>query len=132
MTLAPNRVAASQEDIDAVRQAALDYIEGYVQGDATRHARAYHPECTKRRFIVDDETGVVELSVLSPRVMIDYAAVVGSRHADATWEIIVDDIYGSMASVRVYSSRWVDFLHVVKARGEWKLFHVTWLNRADD
>lgn len=36
-----------------------------------------------------------------------------------------------MASVRIYSCRWVDFLHIVKARGDWGLFHVTWHDRRD-
>ncbi|HEX6335605.1 MAG TPA: hypothetical protein VFZ85_01505 [Jiangellaceae bacterium] len=44
-------------------------------------------------------------------------------------EIFVDAVSDGMASVRVYSCQWVDFLHVVKARGEWKLFHVTWHGR---
>lgn len=26
-------------------------------------------------------------------------------------------------------SQWVDFLHIVKARGAWGLFHVTWHDR---
>lgn len=131
MTLGPKEPPASAEDVEAVRTAALDYIEGYVQGDAERHARAYHPECVKRRFVVDEETGIDELSVLSPRVMTDYAAVVGADFADSEFEIIIDDIYDDIASVRVYSSRWVDFLHVVKARGQWKLFHATWSSRPE-
>jgi hypothetical protein len=27
---------------------------------------------------------------------------------------------------------WVDFLHVVKARSEWRLLHVTWHNKTDE
>jgi hypothetical protein len=64
---------ASQEDIDAIKRAASDYLEGYVTGDAERHARAYHPECLKRRLKRDEETGIYELIVLPPQVMVDYA-----------------------------------------------------------
>jgi hypothetical protein len=124
MKLAPTELDASQEDIDGVTRAALDYIEGYVEGDAERHARAYHPECVKRRFATDEETGVDELVVLSPRIMADYAA--RTHIADCEAEVVIDAISEDIASVRVYSCRWVDFLHVVKARGEWRLFHVTW------
>lgn len=124
MTLAPTQLTASQEEIDSVTRAALDYIEGFVEGDADRHGRAYHPECIKRRYTTDAESGVDELVVLSPRIMVDYAA--RSMIGDCEAEVIIDDISQVIASVRVYSCRWVDFLHVVKARGEWKLFHVTW------
>jgi hypothetical protein len=57
MALAPDKLDASQEDIDAITRAAVDYLEGYVTGDTERHALAYHPECLKRRFDRDEETG---------------------------------------------------------------------------
>lgn len=129
MALAPTELSAAQEDIDAVMSAARDYIDGYVDGNPERHARAYHPECIKRRYITDPDSGVDELIVISPRVMTDYAAL--SEMSDCESEVIIDDISENMASVRIYSCRWVDFLHVVKARGEWKLFHVTWHGRPD-
>lgn len=129
MAPAPTELVASQEDIDGVMAAALDYIDGYVEGDAERHARAYHPECVKRRYATDEASGVAELVVMSPRVMVDYAAL--SQMSDSDSEVIIDAISEDIASVRIYSSRWVDFLHIVKARGEWKLFHVTWHGRSD-
>lgn len=130
VTVSEAAATASPDDIDGVSAAALDYIEGFIEGDADRHARAYHPECIKRRFQPNDQTGVDELQVLSPRIMTDYAAGVGSTYAGCEFEITIDDISEGMASVRVYSCDWVDFLHVLRARGDWKLFHVTWRPRA--
>lgn len=127
MTLVPTELIATKEDIDGVMTAALDYIEGYVEGNADRHARAYHPECIKRRYTIDDDSGVAELVVMSPQTMVDYAAL--SDLTDCETEIVIDDISEDIASVRIYSCNWVDFLHIVKARGEWKLFHVTWHGR---
>lgn len=129
MALAPTELVAPQEEIDGVMAATLDYIDGYVAGDAKRHARAYHPECVKRRFTTDDESGVDELVVMSPRVMVDYAAL--SQISDCETEVIIDAISEDIASVRIYPCRWIDFVHIVKARGEWKLFHVTWHGRSD-
>lgn len=131
MSLAPTELAASQEDIDAVMRAALDYIEGFLEGDAKRHERAYHLECIKRRFVEDEDSGVTELQVLTPRVMVDYAATGKSVMKDCEVEVIIDAISENMASVRIYSCLWVDFLHIVKARGEWGLFHVTWHRTAE-
>ncbi len=131
MTPAPERLEASQDDLDGVMRAALDYIEGYTQGDADRHARAYHPECVKRRYSRDEETGVEALRMISPRTMVDYAATGATVVPDCEAEVVIDAISQDIASVRVYSCNWVDFLHVVKARGEWRLFHVTWHGRTD-
>ena len=118
-------LTAKQEDIDAVRRTALDYIEGYLQGDPERHARAYHPECIKRRYTHDTASGVDELVVLSPRIMSDYAALVDIEDPEPV-DVVIDAISEGIASVRVYSHNWIDFLHIAKARGEWKLFHITW------
>jgi hypothetical protein len=129
MGLARTQVTASQADIDAVTAVAREYIESYVAGDAERHARVYHPECAKRRFITDPDSGVTEMIALSPRIMADYAAASGATGDDCPTEVVVDDISEDMASVRIYSCRWVDFAHIVKARGQWGLFHITWHGR---
>ena len=131
MTLAPEKLAASQEDIDAITGATLDYLEGYVTGDPERHARAYHPECLKRRLDRDEETGIYELIVLSPQVMVDYAATGRTIEENCQIEVIIDAVFEDIATVRAYSCNWVDFLHIVKARGEWRLFHATWHRRRD-
>lgn len=123
-----DRPEPARDDIDAITRVALDYLEGYVSGDAQRHLRSYHPEAIKRRY-TEDEDGIFGIVTLSPQTMADYAATESGSDADGPVEVIVDDVYEDIASVRVYSARWVDFLHVAKARGEWKLFHVTWHKR---
>lgn len=132
MTTVAERVTAAQADLDGIERAALDYLEGFVTGDAERHLRAYHPECVKRRLTTDLETGVTEQIVLSPQTMADYAATGQSIIEDCPAEVFIDDVYDDIASVRVYSCRWVDFLHIVRARSEWRLFHVTWHRRGDE
>jgi hypothetical protein len=126
--MAPTARPASQADLDAVTAVAREYIESYVAGDSARHARVYHPECAKRRFVNDPDSGVTELITLTPQVMADYAAALGPA-GECPTEVIVDDLSDDMASVRIYSCRWVDFAHIVRARGEWRLFHVTWHGR---
>lgn len=114
----------SDTDRAGVERAARDYIEGYLEADAERHLRAYHPECVKRRYI-QDESGLTRMAVLSPQIMADGASR-ADRITDCDVEIFIDDISEDIASVRVYSCKWVDFLHLAKARGSWRLLHVTW------
>ena len=68
--------AAAQADIEAITKVALDYVEGYVSGDAERHASSYHTEAVKRRY-TQDEDGVFGIINLSPQTMADY-----SHHPD--------------------------------------------------
>jgi hypothetical protein len=130
MASVADHVDASPADVEAVTAAASDYLEGYLSGDADRHARAYHPEAIKRRY-VEDEHGVFGIINLSPRTMTDFASL-QEPEEDCEFEIFIDDVFEEMASVRVYSCHWVDYLHIVKARGEWKLLHVTWRPRDTD
>lgn len=132
MVTVADRVMADQVDLDGIERAARDYIEGFVTGDAERHLGAYHPECVKRRLTTDAETGVTEQVVLSPQTMADYAATGETVIEDCPAEVFIDDVFEDIAAVRIYSCRWVDFVHVVKARGEWRLLHVTWHGRSDD
>lgn len=126
MSAEPSIVGASSEDIEAITRTAQDYLDGYVTGDPDRHLSSYHPEAIKRRY-TQDEDGVFGIICLSPQTMADAAASQTPRQGSA--EIVIDGVYNDIASVRVYSPWWVDFLHVVKARGSWKLFHVTWYRR---
>jgi hypothetical protein len=129
MPLVEDRVGVSQSDIDEINRVALDYLEGYVSGDAQRHLRSYHPEAIKRRYSLGPD-GVVGMITLSPQIMADDAALRAPGQAQV--EIIIDAVFEDIASVRIYSPWWVDFAHIVKARGEWRLFHVTWYRREDD
>ena len=67
--------------------------------------------------------------------MVDVARIDRKRVNDPSYEIIIDDLSEDIASVRLYSDGWVDYLHVVKARGEWKLLHAAYTessNRTDE
>lgn len=123
------RVTASQEDLDAIERAALDYLEGYVTGDPERHRRAYHPECVKRRFTLDEESGITGMMTISVETMVEWAGSGRTVLGDCDVEVFIDDVFEDMASVRIYSCKWVDFAHVVKGRDEWRLLHITWHRR---
>ena len=50
--MAQNLATATEEQVDAaIRQTALDYIEGWNDGDPARMERGLHPELAKRRVI---------------------------------------------------------------------------------
>ena len=45
--------AQSTSDTELIKQAALDYIEGWYEGNAERMERALHPELAKRLVSTD-------------------------------------------------------------------------------
>src|SRR5262249_61650568 len=55
----------SIEDPTAIKKPALDYIEGWYEGNAARMESALHPELAKRALIVDLSTGRSRLDSMS-------------------------------------------------------------------
>jgi len=47
----------STDDDAAIKATALNYIEGWYQGDAARMESALHPELAKRMILTDPKTG---------------------------------------------------------------------------
>ncbi|HKN65770.1 MAG TPA: nuclear transport factor 2 family protein, partial [Gemmatimonadaceae bacterium] len=48
---------ATAADSNGIREAAMDYIQGWYEGNADRMQRALHPELAKRIIRSDPKTG---------------------------------------------------------------------------
>lgn len=125
---APPCAAQSPTDSAAIRQAALDYIEGYYEGDGARMERAVHPELAKR-IVRPDDRGRYQLGQMSAMTLVMGTRAgggkdtpVAERHKDVT----IFDIYGNSASAKIYASGWVDYLHFAKWQGRWVIVNVLW------
>ena len=64
LVIGPRAHAQTSADTASIRQAALDYIEGWYAGDAARMERALHPELAKRN-VQTDERGRSRLTQMS-------------------------------------------------------------------
>jgi len=119
--------AQSAADTEAVRQAALDYIEGWYSGDAERMERALHPDLVKR--IVETRGERSTISEMTAAQLVGSTANGGGRGtpADARRaDVTVLDIFGNSASVRIDAHTWIDYLHVARFNGQWKIVNVLW------
>ena len=56
----------------AKKKAALDYIEGWYEGNAERMERALHPDLAKRGVFVDKKTGKVAMRSVGAADMVKY------------------------------------------------------------
>jgi hypothetical protein len=114
-------------DIDceqAIVAAALDYYEGWFDGEPDRMERALHPELVKRS--IENDGSIVNTSA---RQMIDAtAAGVGRQRdpGDRRIDVHVDHVHGSIATATVTSAVYVDYLQLVRDGDEWKILNVLW------
>lgn len=122
------QTAATAADSTAIRQAALDYIEGYYEGDGARMERALHPELAKR-IVRTNEQGRSQLSQMSAMSLVVGTRAGGGKDtpaADRRKDIKIFDIYRNAASAKIDASDWVDYLHLAKWNGRWVIVNVLW------
>ena len=124
----PAQTSASDADREAIKQTALDYIEGWYEGNPERMERALHPELAKR-IVRSDTLGNFRLDNQSAMTLVQNTQRGGGKDTPADKrrdEVKILDIYESAASVRVRASSWVDYLHIAKSNGRWVIVNVLW------
>ena len=124
----------SQEDTDAIRQAVLNYIEGWATGNIERIQESVSPELSKRKAGTSGEMVVIQDMSRSLLCASALANSKGVRMADRTPdqpltpEIKILDIDGINASVKTWNAKYgfFDYIHLSKAGGKWMIVNVLW------
>lgn len=120
----------SPEDLEAIRTVARDYVEGWFDGDEERMRRCLHPELMKRTIWHDPASGDWRLGrPSSAETMAEWTRAGEGRTAVAeerAFEIVIDDVFRHIASVRVPSSPYMDYLHIAKVGDRWFIVNVLW------
>jgi hypothetical protein len=125
-------VAQTAADSASIRATALDYIEGWYEGNAERMERALHPDLAKRIVNTDRRTGHSSLEHMNAQSLINGVRRGGGKStpvARQRKDVRILDIFGNTASVRVDAAGWVDYLHVAKWNGRWVIVNVLWETR---
>ncbi len=111
----------------AIRQALLDYAEGYYEQAPERMIRAISPLLTKRALVVRPGTSPF-LSQMNAEMLIEATRGGGKRPSIAERKMTIEvlDVTGDLASARVFSVLFNDYVHLVKREGRWQLVSVLW------
>lgn len=117
-------------DREAVRAAAMDYIEALYQAQPDRIVRSVHPKLTKVGFYKKE--GQSEYSE-SPMTYDQLLKLSGSWNKDgkrgvekAPKEVAVYDVLNQTASAKVTALWGIDYLHLAKYDGKWQIINILW------
>jgi len=121
--------AQASADSAAIRAAALDYVEGWYEGNAERMTRALHPELVKRIVVSDTATGKSVLQNMGASALVN-----GTRHGygkstpkdKQQKEVRILDIFGNAASARATMADWIDYMQLARVDGRWVIVNVLW------
>src|SRR3954469_9392649 len=113
---------------DAITGAALDYVEGWFDGDAERMRRALHPDLAKRRLWAADD-GEEQIQTLTADQMIRWTADGEGRKrdpGDRQIDVTVDHAADGIATATCLCALYVDYLQLARTADGWKIVNVLW------
>lgn len=124
----PNEAAADKTDEEFIKATALDYIEGWYEGNGERMGRALHPELAKRAVFVTP-AGEHNLRHMTKKDLVDATnAGYGKQTPEdqRRSDVKILDRYGNTAVVKVVVVEWIDYLQLMKWEGRWVIINVLW------
>lgn len=127
-TVAVAQTGTSDESA-AITKTALNYIEGWYEGDAARMESSLHPELAKRMIYTDPKSGRSQFNHMGAMALVQ-----GTKRGGGTQtpkekqlkEVTILDRFNNAAVVKIVASDWIDYLSVAKVNGEWKIINVLW------
>ena len=121
--------AASPDENAAITKTALNYIEGWYEGDAARMESALHPELAKRMIYTDPKSGRSQFNDMGAMALVQGTRRGGGKQTPKEKqlkEVTILDRFNNAAIVKIVASDWIDYLSVAKFNGEWKIINVLW------
>ena len=125
----PIRYAPAEAEIQLVRRAALDYLEGFYEGDTTKLVRSVSPTVVKYGYFVKRGESAYSGEPMPFAEFMSYANSVRAnkrqqrrrRQKSGVYEVL-----DQTAAVKVTAWWGSDYLHLAKEDGRWMIKHVMW------
>jgi hypothetical protein len=106
---------------EAITQVALDYFEGWFDGDGERMNRALHPDLVKRQagdeLVITTKERMLELTA---------AGAGAADGADRRLDVKVLEVHGEIATAIVRSAVYREYLHLVHTTDGWRIANALW------
>ena len=116
------------DDSAAIQATVTNYIEAYYTGDAPRMQATLHPHYLKHMI-----HGNIPMREWTGQQMVESIRSNGPADLPAsekTEQVSVMDISGEIASAKLVTPHWTDYMTLEKVNGEWKILSV--VQRIDD
>jgi hypothetical protein len=120
--------AQADADKDAIKRTALNYAEGWYEGNADKMESSLSTDLAKRiaRTNAQNQTRLDHMTAM--------ALVQGTRGgfgkqtpvAEQQKDVTIYDVIGGAATVKLEMRDWVDYMHIAKVNGKWSIVNVLW------
>jgi hypothetical protein len=125
-----NLQAQTAQDTLDIKRVALAYIESQHHPNPKLMQDALHPRLVKRSVFKNKATQKDYVSEYFAENMIILAESYNVKNdkfpKNPKKEVKLLDISARAASVKLVADEWIDYMHIVKINGEWKIINVLW------
>jgi hypothetical protein len=123
--------AQTAKDSTEIRITVLNYIEGWYEGNPDRMKKAVHPNLVKRivgwsRDYTKNENVLSEMTAIELIDLTRKRSGTQTPRQEQLKNITILDMYNNTASVKAEMRDWIDYLHLARWNGEWKIINVLW------
>ncbi len=122
-------ISQNKDEKEQVKLAVLDYVEGIYEVNSARIERSVHPEMAKRGFFIKKgETGYTA-GVMTYQELFELSKTYnknGRVPKTAPKEVVVYDVSDQTATVKLTAVWGIDYMHLAKYEGKWKIINVLW------
>lgn len=122
--------AQSKQDSLDITRITLDYLESQHKPNPEQMDQALHPRMVKRTFWKDKATQKDYLSEFFAENMVILAEKYNAKEDKfpplPKKEVKLLDVSDRTASVKLTANEWIDYMHLVKLNGKWKIVNVLW------
>ena len=119
----------TQDSID-IKRVALAYIESQHTPNPKLMESALHPRLVKRsvfRNKAAQKDFVSEYFAENMVILAETYNVKGDKFPkNPRKDVKLLDVSTKTASVKLIADTWIDYMHIVKEHGEWKIINVLW------
>ncbi len=124
---------ASSQDSLEIRKKSLGYLIALQELKPDLMSEVFHPKLAKRTIGYDRETKQQIARETTYEQMIEFANSwnqSGNKFPPKPMnKAIILDIYDHIATVKLVSDNWVEYLQLMKSNGEWSIINLLWQYR---
>ncbi|NQZ05980.1 MAG: nuclear transport factor 2 family protein [Algicola sp.] len=125
----------TEQDQKEVKRIAVGYLIALQQLKPDLMAEVMSPELNKQTSFINRENGKTVIRPTTYEQMLEFAKTWNAKGdkfpKDPSNRVTILDMQGTMASVKLESDRWYEYLHLAKIDGQWKILNLYWQNHPD-
>ena len=120
--------AVDAPTIRAIEATCYDYVDGQLEGDPDRVARALHPDLAKRAVIGETPYERFGLRRMTKEELVGLTRQGALKTPREQWNRTcqVLDVTGNAASVRLETPWFVDYFHIGRFDNQWLIVNALW------